>query len=147
MAVRLAALGALLVLAAVAAAQTPALTPTRVAPQDLTWTPTATGTQRAPLVGDEQRSGIYVYRSKFPPNHRVEPHFHPDDRVVTVISGTLHMGYGERFDEGAMRVLPAGSVWTEPAGQPHYVWAKDGEVVIQIMGHGPTATTPVVRAD
>jgi hypothetical protein len=23
-----------------------------------------------------------------------------------------------------MRALPAGSVWTEPAKQPHFVWAK-----------------------
>jgi hypothetical protein len=31
-----------------------------------------------------------------------------------------------------------------PAGfrkQPHFVWAKDGEVVIQVVGHGPSATT------
>ena len=79
-------------------------------------------------------------------NFRNEPHYHPDDRIVTVISGTLHVGFGERFDESAMKVLPAGSLWTEPAKQPHYVWAKDGEVVIQVIGHGPTATTPVQAA-
>ena len=31
-----------------------------------------------------------------------------------------------------------------PAGfrnPPHFVWAKDGEVVIQVVGHGPSATT------
>jgi hypothetical protein len=53
------------------------------------------------------------------------------------------MGFGERFDETTMKVLPAGSIWTEPAKQPHYVWAKDGEVVIQVIGNGPTATTPI----
>ena len=60
-----------------------------------------------------------------------------------VISGTLHVGYGEVFDESKMKALPAGSIWTEPAKQPHFVWAKDGEVVIQIIGSGPSGTTLV----
>ena len=42
-----------------------------------------------------------------------------------------------------MVALEAGSLWTEPGDQPHYVWAKSGPVVIQIIGYGPTATTQV----
>ena len=53
------------------------------------------------------------------------------------------MGYGETFDEASMQALEAGSLWTEPGEQPHYVWAKNGPVVIQIIGYGPTATTQV----
>ncbi len=53
------------------------------------------------------------------------------------------MGYGEQMDDGAMKALPAGSIFTEPAKQPHYVWAKDGEVVIQVIGNGPSATIQV----
>ena len=48
------------------------------------------------------------------------------------MSGTLYMGYGDRFDESTMTALPAGSIWTEPAKQTHFVWAKDGEAVIQV---------------
>jgi quercetin dioxygenase-like cupin family protein len=129
-----------------AGAQTTALTPLQLAPDELTWTRTATGLERANMVGNDQQPGPYVYRARFPVDFRVHPHFHPDDRVVTVISGTLHMGFGEQFDEGRMRALPPGSFWTEPAGQPHYVWAKNGEVVIQVIGHGPTASTPTARA-
>jgi uncharacterized RmlC-like cupin family protein len=124
-------------------AQTTPLQPLRLTPQDLKWVATATDAQRARVVGDDQKPGVYAYRAKFPANFRNEPHFHPDDRIVTVISGTLHVGFGERFDESAMKVLPAGSLWTEPAKQPHYVWAKDGEVVIQVIGNGPSATTEV----
>jgi hypothetical protein len=58
-----------------------------------------------------------------------------------VISGTLYVGFGEQFDEGKMKVLPATSIWTEPAKQPHFVWAKDGEVVIQVIGNGPSGVT------
>jgi quercetin dioxygenase-like cupin family protein len=60
-------------------------------------------------------------------NFRNAPHFHPDDRIVTVISGTLYVGFGEQFDESKMKVLPASSIWTEPAKEPHFVWAKDGK--------------------
>ena len=35
------------------------------------------------------------------------------------------------------------SIWTEPAKQPHFVWAKDGEVIIQVIGNGPSAVVPV----
>jgi hypothetical protein len=38
-----------------------------------------------------------------------------------------------------MKALPASSIWTEPAKQPHFVWAKDGGVVIQVIGNGPSA--------
>jgi quercetin dioxygenase-like cupin family protein len=111
----------------------------RIAPDEMKWEQGA-GNPRAKPVGDDQKPGMYMYRSRFPANYKVQPHFHPDERIVTVMSGTLYVGYGEKFDESAMKALPAGSFWTEPAGQPHFVWAKDGEVVIQAVGaNGPRA--------
>jgi quercetin dioxygenase-like cupin family protein len=130
------------------AAQAEPLAQVRFAPDELKWqaSPLGAGPQRATVVGDDKKAGVYVYRTKFPANHKVLPHFHPDERVVTVISGTLYMGYGDAFDEPSMKALPPGSVWTEPAKAPHYVWAKDGEVVIQVFGaNGPSAITPVER--
>jgi hypothetical protein len=62
---------------------------------------------------------------------------------VTILSGTLLVGDGEQSDDGEMKALTAGSVFTEPLKQPHLVWAKDGEVMILVGGHGPSATTPV----
>jgi len=112
-----------------------ALEPARLTPDDMKWVGTPTG--------DDKTAGMYVIRYRFPANFRVQPHFHPDDRLVNVLSGTLHVGYGEQFDEGTLKALPAGSIWTEPAKQPHFVWAKDGEVMIQVVGNGPSAVTPV----
>jgi len=86
---------------------------------------------------------MYVYRTRFPEGFRNQPHYHPDNRVVTVISGTLHVAHGEEIDEPAMRAIPAGGLWTEPAGVAHYVWAKDGPVIIQVIGEGPSGTTQV----
>ena len=87
---------------------------------------------------------MYAYRVKFPTGFRNQPHFHPDDRLVVVISGTIHVAFSDQLNEAAMKALPPGSVWTEPAREPHYVWAKDGEVVIQVIGgNGPSSSTLV----
>ncbi|WP_395398852.1 cupin domain-containing protein [Pseudoduganella sp. UC29_106] len=120
------------------------LQPARISAGELGQLPTSTspsGTQQTAILGAASGTGIYVVRAKFPAGLKIQPHFHPDDRVVVVLSGTVYVGYGERFDESGMRAMPAGSTWTEPAGQAHYTWAKDGEAVIQIVGHGPSGIT------
>ena len=138
---RLACTAALSLFMISAFAQSTALEPARLSPEDLKWGATPTGTQRANLAGDDKKAGMYAYRVRFPANFRNQPHFHPDDRIVTVMSGTLYVGFGEQFDENKMKALPASGIWTEPAKQPHFVWAKDGEVVIQVIGMGPSAVT------
>ena len=101
-------------------------------PDRLTWVRDPRGTSRR-TSSAIRPAGIYAAHIRFSPGQRIAPHFHPDDRIVTVLAGTVLFAYGERFDETAMRALPAGSVWTEPAGQPHFAWARDGEVLLQ--GH------------
>jgi quercetin dioxygenase-like cupin family protein len=117
------------------------LRPVQTAPDQLQWVTDPRGYQQAVIVGDPAKPGMYAAHIRFPANLRIAPHFHPDERIVTVLSGTVHFGYGERFDESLLRALPAGSVWTEPAGQPHFAWAKDGKVVLQVIGIGPSGTT------
>jgi quercetin dioxygenase-like cupin family protein len=120
------------------------LAPGLVTPDELKWASGPTGNPQARITGDPGKPGVYMYRSRFPANYKVQPHFHPDERIGMVISGTLLVGYGEKFDESRMKVMPAGSIWAEPAGQSHFVWAKDGEVVIQIVGaNGPSGTTQI----
>jgi quercetin dioxygenase-like cupin family protein len=136
---------ALLLLAAVLLpfAQGESLVPARLTPEELKWVAQPNGNQQAVMAGNQRETGLYMYRTKFPANYRNQPHFHPDQRIVTVMSGTLYVGYGEKVDESRMKALPAGSVFTEPPRQPHYVWAKDGEVVIQVTGYGPSGTTVI----
>jgi uncharacterized RmlC-like cupin family protein len=141
---RVTGLIALTLIVSGSSAQTEPLATTRLAPDEFKWYPTPVGGQRVNLAGDEQKPGMYMYRTRFPANFKVQPHFHPDERVVTVMSGTLYMGYGEQFDESVLKALPAGSVWTEPAKQPHFVWAKEGDVVIQVVGgNGPSGVTRI----
>ena len=71
---------------------------------------------------------------------RIEANSHGDDRVATVVKGTWYFGYGETFDEGALRPLGPGSFYTEPPNVPHYAMTKE-QVVLQITGVGPSSTT------
>jgi hypothetical protein len=72
------------------------------------------------------------------------PHFHSDEwRTAAILSGTLYFGLGAKWEETALTAYPAGTFFAEPKGTPHFVWAKDGEVIIQITGMGPTGTTMV----
>jgi len=97
----------------------------------------APGLEQANLVGDPAKPGPYTIRIRFPQGYRIPPHTHPDAREVTILSGTYATGYGERFDPAGLKVLPAGSFYTEPANVPHYIEIKE-DVVLQVSGTGPS---------
>jgi quercetin dioxygenase-like cupin family protein len=100
--------------------------------------------QTAVVYGDPTKAGVYVQRIKFAPGAKVMPHWHPDEwRTAVVLSGTLYFGVGEQWDESKLKAYPAGTFYSEPPKTPHYIWAKDGEVIIQTTAMGPTATTPI----
>ena len=96
------------------------------------------GMSQANLVGDPAKAGPYTIRLTFPDGYKLAPHSHPDARQVTILSGTWMTGYGKTFDESALKELPAGSFYTEPANLPHFVKTK-GPVMIQVSGTGPSA--------
>jgi quercetin dioxygenase-like cupin family protein len=94
------------------------------------------GARIAVLEGDPSREGAFVFRIKLPDAYRVPPHTHPKTERVTVLSGTLHIGMGDKFDEKATRDMPAGTYGHWPAGMKHFGWAE-GETVLQFHGMGP----------
>jgi hypothetical protein len=104
------------------------------------------GMGQANLVGDPAKPGPYTIRLRFPDGYKLAPHSHPDAREVTILSGTWLTGYGEKFDAGTLKELPAGSFYTEPANLPHFVQTK-GAVLIQVSGTGPSARVFVNAAD
>jgi len=122
----------------------------RLAPGDVKWPTGASslvgtsgvpGVQTVTLKGDPTKAGVYALLLRAGPNTRIEAHSHPDDRVATVVSGTWYFGYGNAFDEQALKQLPAGSFYTEPPGTNHFAMTKSEGVEIQITGYGPTGTT------
>src|SRR5437660_1345775 len=104
------------------------------------------GAKIAVLEGNPAKEGPFVMRLKLPDGYRVPPHTHPKPERVTVISGTFHVGMGDKFDKDKGEAMPAGSFGTWPAGMKHFVWAK-GETVIQLHGTGPWSLTYVNPED
>jgi quercetin dioxygenase-like cupin family protein len=98
----------------------------------------AGGPQAAVIYGDPNKPGLYVVRVKFSAGQKNLPHFHPDERTVVVLAGNFYWAYGEQWDDAQLKALPPGTFITEPPKVPHYNWAKDGEVILQITGYGPT---------
>ena len=104
------------------------------------------GASFAVLEGDPSQEGPFVFRVKVPDGYRVPPHTHPKVERITVISGTFHIGMGEKFDEKATKPMPAGTYGYWPAGMKHFVHAK-GETVLQFHGTGPWTIVYVDPAD
>jgi len=98
--------------------------------------------QTVVLFGDPSKPGLFVSRVRFSPGWKDPPHWHPDSaRTVDVLSGTFYFGSGEIWDETNMKAYPVGTFYSEPPKAPHFTWAKDGEVIIQITGMGPSGKT------
>jgi len=133
-----------LALAVLTASAQPAA-PEPILPAELLWAgpPDNPNLKGAWVVGTETGSGPYALRVSLLQGGRIAPHTHPDTRYTTVLSGTLYVGFGEQVDDARVVAVPAGGVYIAPQGVPHYVYAKDGDVVYQEGGIGPTANIPV----
>jgi hypothetical protein len=101
------------------------------------------GLKIANLVGDGSKPGaLYVQMIHWPPHTMSHPHYHANNRYITVLSGTWWVGTGPKFDPERTVPMPAGSFVTHYAHEIHYDGAKDGEAVIEIVGIGPAAQIP-----
>src|SRR5262249_24555386 len=124
-----------------AMAQTAGARVVALTPPQMKWTKqgalAAPGLEQLNLIGDPSKPGPYTLRLKFPKGFRIAPHTHPDSREVTIISGVYATGYGESFDNSKLKVLPAGSFYTEPANLPHYIEIEE-DTVLQVSGTGPS---------
>lgn len=94
------------------------------------------GVEIAFLQGHPATMGPFTIRLRFQPGARLMPHTHPSDENITVISGTLHQGIGDKFDRAKTEAIPAGSFVHRKPGIPHFVWF-DEETVLQFHGIGP----------
>lgn len=117
----------------------------RATPDDITFRGGST-METVVVAGDPTQPGIYVIRNRFPPGVMSRPHFHNQDRYVTVIKGTWWTAVGpdgDVFNPDKTVPLKAGSFMKHPAGVHHYDGAKNEEVIVQITGLGPVTTTPI----
>jgi quercetin dioxygenase-like cupin family protein len=104
------------------------------------------GVQLAVVSGNPGAAGPFVIRLKIPAGQKIAPHWHPTEENVTVISGTVGFGMGDKFDQAALKSLSAGGFALMPAEMRHFAMARTA-VVLQVHGTGPFVLNYVNPAD
>ena len=104
------------------------------------------GAKASVLQGNPSDKGLFTIRLKLPANYKVPAHWHPNDEHVSVLSGALYMGMGDKLDPDAGKAVKAGGFALVPAKKHHYAYTKS-ETTIQVHGMGPVEFTYVNPAD
>jgi quercetin dioxygenase-like cupin family protein len=105
------------------------------------------GGQTAVLLGDPTKAGeVVVVRVKFPANYVVPPHTHPYDETVTVMSGSVGFGMGEKLEKTG-ELAKAGNFHALPAKHAHFVWTGNEEAILQVQYIGPAGIDYINPAD
>jgi len=119
------------------------------APDELKWVEVPSlppGAKLALIEGPLNEPVAFTFRLQFPANYQIPAHWHPAVERVTVISGTVNMGIGDKLDKQKTKALGPGSVAIMQPKTNHFVWTKE-ETVVQLNGTGPWAITYVNPAD
>ena len=122
---------------------------TMLLPGDLKWVDVPSlppGAKLAVIEGPLNEAVPFTFRLQFPANYQIPAHWHPAVERVTVISGTVNMGIGDKLDKEKTKPLGPGSMAIMQPKTNHFLWTKE-ETVVQLNGTGPWAITYVNPAD
>lgn len=108
----------------------------------------STGRKNIFLVSRRELPGLFVERSYFPPGYRSNPHIHPGNLNITVITGSFNLAFSTNPDSASVtHVYGPGSFVIIPANQSHFEWFTEN-TVMDITGIGPlkTINLPIVHS-
>ena len=108
--------------------------------------PTFPNTQIVILEGDAGKRGPVTLRFRCPADYKFLPHTHPGPERVTVLTGTMLIGIGPKYDAATLTQVQTGGFFLIPTKAPHYGECK-GETIIEVHTTGPLGTTYVNPAD
>ena len=94
------------------------------------------GAQISVLEGNPAEKGPVTLRLKFPANYQIPAHWHSMAERVTVLSGALRVGMGDKLDKQASQTLDPGGFVSLPAMMHHFAWTAT-PTVVQISLEGP----------
>jgi quercetin dioxygenase-like cupin family protein len=94
------------------------------------------GAQLALITGDPGKPGTYVIRVKIPAGYQIPAHWHSSAENLTVISGTVNVGMGDKLDKTTSKKLETGAFVYLPAKMNHFLWTT-GPAIVQIHAQGP----------
>ena len=95
------------------------------------------------LYGDSSKPGLYLQYQRRAPNNWSTPHYHPIDRVVMVMDGTMLIGTGPSGDKTRTVAVPKGGFVHDIARGVHYDGSGNDPMWLLTAGVGPTATVNV----
>jgi len=104
--------------------------------EDIDWKPFPAfppSARLAILVGDPTEPGLYTIRVKLPSGLKLMPHWHPEDRIYTVVSGVFYIGLGHISTARSWRPIRRVPSSCSPA-EP-----------LTSTGRGPASTSPRYR--
>jgi quercetin dioxygenase-like cupin family protein len=97
--------------------------------------------------GAVKRSAVpFTFRLKIPVGYKLPAQWHPAIEHVTVISGTVNMGTGDKLDIEKTKALTPGSLAIMQPKTNHFGWA-DNEAEVQVRGVGSWPINYVDPAD
>ncbi len=94
------------------------------------------GAKVAVLSGDPSKPGPFTLRIRTPAGYKIAPHTHTQSENLTVLSGTLYLGMGEKVEMAKAHALSAGGFHFLPGKTVHYAFSKV-PTVVQVHGEGP----------
>jgi mannose-6-phosphate isomerase-like protein (cupin superfamily) len=112
---------------------------TLIPPEAIRWTPSPKlpRVQVAVMDGDPKKlDSSYTLRLKLPDAYTIPLHWHPDTERLTVLSGVVLFGAGNKMDPAKTTALGPGSYIVIPATVRHWVTAR-GPTIFQVSGLGP----------
>ena len=104
------------------------------------------GAEIAVLEGNPSEKGPVTLRLRFPANYNIPAHWHSMTERLTVLSGTFHVGMGDKLDRHASQTLEPGGFVSLPASMRHFAWTT-APTVVQINLEGPFDIVYVNPAD
>ena len=104
----------------------------QVTPSQMKWEPFGTSIEKVVIVGDPNKPycpGTILIKSA--PHTKILPHALDQDRMATVITGTVYVGIGDTWDDSKLVKLTPGSYWVMPAGVSSFK-KNDEETIYQL---------------
>ena len=95
------------------------------------------GTKMCLLYGDYKKNEPFAMRLKLPANQIVKLHIHTNDEVVTVLDGSVMIGFGKQIQNSEETNFTAGGFYVNPGKTEHFVIVGQDGVTIQINSIGP----------
>lgn len=111
---------------------------TTVNPDALTWIASdifPNSAESAALVGDPHQPGDFTIRLKTSGQYKVQPYSQSETENITVLSGSLHVGFGSTFATSGAEILTPGGFISITPGTVHYWWTEEPSV-LQLHGNG-----------